>query len=97
MKEKARLRSFPGEKFSETMLTADGRHMAVSKPEKTRNTMSYVPFSERPQAMQKILWKKQPSRKMSLLPSASETAPKMRRVQPVASAYMDTRGRAYID
>lgn len=67
IKEKKRLRSFPGEKFSEMMLTADGRHMAVARPEKTRNTTSCVPFSERPQAMQKILWKKQPSRKMSLL------------------------------
>ncbi|KAE8309955.1 hypothetical protein BDV41DRAFT_546271 [Aspergillus transmontanensis] len=40
--------------------------------------------------MKKMLWRKHPIRKIGRLPTASDTAPEMRRVHPVARAYMDT-------
>ena len=79
----------PGGKEFVTMLTADGRQNEDAMPANARNSINWAPVSERPLANVKALWRTQPVRYMTLLPTTSLTDPDRRSVHPHVRANIE--------
>lgn len=84
---KARLRRLPTKDLV-IIETAEGRQREIAMPLRPRKTMISVLVRERPQPRTKPACKTQPTRYMSLAPSASAREPEINREQPLVSAWI---------